>query len=71
MRQELEAAVVPHARAAMWRPSCLRGPPGIVGASPLAIDPEVAERLWTLSEQLTGVRTTSDILLPAMPFREA
>lgn len=32
------------------------GAPGNVGVRPHAIDPEYAQRLWTLSERLTGVR---------------
>ncbi|HJV38634.1 MAG TPA: oxidoreductase [Geothrix sp.] len=32
------------------------GTPGTVGVRPHAIDPEAAERLWALSERLTGVR---------------
>ncbi|WP_243286626.1 oxidoreductase [Geothrix terrae] len=32
------------------------GAPGTVGVRPHAIDPEAAERLWALSERLTGVR---------------
>lgn len=32
------------------------GAPGTVGVRPHAIDPQIAERLWTLSERLTGVR---------------
>jgi hypothetical protein len=30
------------------------GPGGMTGVSPWACDPEAAERLWTLSESLTG-----------------
>jgi hypothetical protein len=33
-----------------------RGAPKLVGRSPAAEDARVAERLWTVSEQLTGVR---------------
>jgi NAD(P)-dependent dehydrogenase (short-subunit alcohol dehydrogenase family) len=33
----------------------LRGAPRLVGRSPAAIDPDVAQRLWEESEQLTGV----------------
>lgn len=32
------------------------GAPGTIGVRPHAIDPDAAERLWALSEQLTGVR---------------
>jgi NAD(P)-dependent dehydrogenase (short-subunit alcohol dehydrogenase family) len=33
----------------------MRGAPALVGRSPAASDPEAARRLWTLSEELTGV----------------
>lgn len=34
----------------------VRGRPRLVGRSPEASDPELAQRLWTASEELTGVR---------------
>ncbi|MEU0335784.1 oxidoreductase [Streptomyces sp. NPDC006193] len=34
----------------------MRGAPALVGRSAAASDPEAARRLWTLSEELTGVR---------------
>jgi NAD(P)-dependent dehydrogenase (short-subunit alcohol dehydrogenase family) len=34
----------------------IRGLPKLVGRTPEASDPEVAKRLWTVSEELTGVR---------------
>jgi hypothetical protein len=33
----------------------MRGAPTLVGRSAAASDPEAARRLWTLSEELTGV----------------
>jgi hypothetical protein len=33
----------------------MRGAPTLVGRSTAASDPEAARRLWTLSEELTGV----------------
>jgi hypothetical protein len=33
-----------------------RGAPKLVGRSNAASDPEVARRLWDVSEELTGVR---------------
>lgn len=34
----------------------LAGPPVLVGRSDMAADPAIAARLWTASEELTGVR---------------
>ena len=40
-------------------PGELRGPPVRVTSSQASRDPEVASRLWTVSEELTGVRYTA------------
>jgi hypothetical protein len=34
----------------------MRGAPALVGRNAAASDPEAARRLWTLSEELTGVK---------------
>ena len=34
----------------------MRGAPELIGLSAAAQDPDLARRLWTVSEQLTGVR---------------
>jgi NAD(P)-dependent dehydrogenase (short-subunit alcohol dehydrogenase family) len=40
----------------------MAGPPVLVGRSAQAADPVVAARLWTASEELTGVRFPSDLV---------
>jgi hypothetical protein len=37
---------------------------GNVGVRPYAIDPEAAQRLWTLSEELTGVNVRAAAISP-------
>jgi hypothetical protein len=32
---------------------------GALGVYPYAVDPEAAEKLWTLSEELTGAQTVA------------
>lgn len=36
----------------------LRGAPGVIQPAPVATDPGTGQRLWTVSEELTGVRFT-------------
>ena len=43
----------------------VRGRPTLVGRSAAATDPEMARRLWALSEELTGVRFPGDRLAQA------
>ena len=42
----------------------VRGGPRLVGRTAAASDPEAARRLWTMSEELTGVRFPNEITTP-------
>ena len=57
---QLEAATAPEVEGGQfYGPQGFqefRGDPGLVKAVPAAHDPETARRLWTVSEELTGVR---------------
>ncbi len=60
-RPTVHAATSPDVRSGQFiGPSGLggmRGAPGVIQPAPVATDPETARRLWTVSEELTGVRT--------------
>ncbi|MEV5900129.1 oxidoreductase [Streptomyces sp. NBC_00015] len=45
----------------------MRGAPTLVGRSPAASDPAAAQRLWTVSEELTGVTFPEPALTPSGP----